>query len=54
MEHLMNELVGRSIAQERERDVALRARQRRDELTARRRQSPTRPRRGSSPVIVHA
>ena len=54
MDHLMNQLVGRSIAAERERDLTLRARQRRDEPAAPRRQRPPRHRRGSAPVIAHA
>ncbi|WP_181010030.1 hypothetical protein [Ornithinimicrobium sufpigmenti] len=54
MEHLMNQLVGRSIAQERERALALQARQRRAEPADRRRQNPPRPHRGATPVVAHA
>ena len=57
MEHLMNELVGRSIAQERERDIALRVRRRRGqpvEPAAPRRQPPPRHPRGSAPVVALA
>lgn len=57
MDHLMNELVGRSIARERERDLTrdISARQaesrRRD---GRQRPRPPRPRRGSTPLVARA
>lgn len=57
MEHLMHQLVGRSITQERDRDLALRAAQRRVEPAApakTSRQDPPRHRSGRAPVVAHA
>lgn len=58
MEHLMIELVGRSIARERDHDLTLGLRRRDAEgqrrASSRRRQRPPRPRTGRTPVVAHA
>lgn len=57
MEHLMNQLVGRSIAQERERDLVLGLAVRRAESSRPRRTEqprPPRPRRGGTPLVAPA
>lgn len=56
MEHLMHQLVGRSIARERERDLAIRLRTREAQPTQRpRRTGPPRPGpSATAPVIAHA
>lgn len=58
MEHLMNELVGRSIAREREHDLAVGLRLRDAEgqrrTAARRRPRPPGRRPGRVPVVAHA
>lgn len=55
MEHLMHQLVGRSIARERERDLAVRLRTREAQPVVRgRRTGPPRPRpSAAAPVIAH-
>lgn len=57
MEHLMHELVGRSIARERERHLAQTIRTREAEaqrLSRRRRPAPRHRRPGPTPVVAHA